>query len=249
MLLPPAGAAPDPAWKAADRITTDLFDAQIDLILEDSGSPSIADARRALSGPLRNGLSQSAPAELKSIGKQLDRAGQALERGDSVGLAAARGTIIAALRRGAFNRTIDLTEAGRAQAAREWLQIRDFRQSTRFTRVGTEATDALIALAAGEISPDEAVLLVRKDLLDTYQSRLGTNQDEAETAAERNFPERLAESAAIVDGYWRILADEYSEQRGAEETAESSRDFLDFARDRSGDRHPRLPGCCRPGRR
>ena len=227
---PPAGAAPEPAWKAADRITTDLFDAQIDLILEEPGAPSIRDAELALSGPLRVGLARSAPAELKSIGQQLERARQTLERGDSVGLAAARGTIIAALRRGAFARTIDLTEADRPRAAREWLQIRDFRQSTRFTRVGTEATDALIALAAGETSPDEAALQVRKDLLDTYQSRLGTNRDEAVTAAERNFPERLAESAAIVDGYWRILADEYREQRGEEETAESGSDFRDFAR-------------------
>ena len=225
---------PDPAWQAADQIANDLFDAQTDLILEESGGSSIRNARQALAGPLRSGLAGSAPAELKLIHQQLKRAELALEQADSVELAAARGTIIAALRRGAFHRTIHLTEAGRARAAREWLQIRDFRQSTRFTRVGTEATDALIALASGSISPEDAVLQVRKDLLDTYQSRLGTNQDEADTAAERNFPERLAETAAVTDGYWQILAGEYSDQRGPDETAESSRDFRDFSRAAAG---------------
>lgn len=227
-------AGSDPAWRAADRITTDLFNAQTDLILEETEAPSIRDARRALTGSLRSGLAESAPAELKLIDRQLKRAELALGQADSVKLAAARGTIIAALRRGAFQRAIDLTGAGRVRAAREWLQIRDFRQSTRFTRVGTEATDALIALATGEINPEDAVLQVRKDLLDTYQSRLGTNKDEAEKAAEKNFPERLAETAAITDGYWQILTDEYRDQRGSEETAGSSRDFRDFARAAAG---------------
>ena len=157
-------------------------------------------ARQALAGPLRAGLAASAPAELKEIESQLDRAGRAVATGDSVGLAASRGTITAALRRGAFNRAIALTAAGRAAAAREWLQIRDFRQSTRFTRVGTVATDSLIELAQGDATPAEAVIQVRKDLLDTYQSRLGTNREEAEKAADRGFPERLAETSAIVDG-------------------------------------------------
>lgn len=235
--LPSVGTAttnpPDriPPWKAADRITNDLFQAQTDLILQEEVSGSISDAERALRGELRRGLEESAPGVAGLIRAQLNRARRAVSTGDSVGLGAARGTITAALRRGAFLRAIDLTEAGRAAAAREWMQIRDFRQSTRFTRVGTEGTDALIALEAGELTPEEAVLQVRKDLLDTYQSRLGTNRDEADKAAERNFPERLAETAAIVDGYWQILADEYREQRGPEETAKSNLDFGRFSAD------------------
>lgn len=221
--------APDPPWRAADRITTELFDAQTDLILKDASGPSIVQARKALSRPLRNGLEASAPTELALIRAQLDRAGRALGAGDSVALAAARGTIIAALRRGAFHRAVDLTAADRPDAARQWLQIRDFRQSTRFTRVGTAATDSLIALAAGELSPDEAVLQVRKDLLDTYQSRLGTNREEAGKAADRHFPERLAETGAIADGYWRILADEYEDQRGAAAAEKTSREFRQFS--------------------
>jgi len=227
----PSSAAdgPNPPWRSADQITTELFNAQTDLILRDPSGPSIANARKALSGTLREGLAISAPAELRLIRKQLERAKRALPAGDSVALAAARGTITAALRRGAFFRAIDLTAAGDVEGAREWLQIRDFRQSTRFTRVGTLATDALIALAKGETTADEAVLQVRKDLLDTYQSRLGTNRAEAEKAAERRFPERLAETGAIVNGYWEILAGEYQQQRGAAATRRTSSEFQQLA--------------------
>ena len=222
-------AGGNPPWRAADEITNSLFEAQTDLILRDPAGRSIQGATKAISGPLRRGLSASAPQTLRVVESQLDRAAAAIAAGNAVALAAARGEIIAALRRGAFHRTIDLSAAGRAAAAREWLQIRDFRQSTRFTRVGTGATDALIALADGETSPAEAALQVRKDLLDTYQSRLATNKAEAEKAVERHFPERLAETAATVNGYWQILEAEYRKQRGEAETAQSNRDFAGLA--------------------
>ncbi len=228
LTVAPANAA-DPPWRSADQITTSLFDAQTDLILKDPSGRSMSEARQALTGPLRSGLAASAPDDLRVIEAQLDRATQAIAAGDSVALAAARGTITAALRRGAFHRAIELTAADRPAAAREWLQIRDFRQSTRFTRVGTGATDALIALADEESTPEEAVLQVRKDLLDTYQSRLGTNKAEAERAAVRRFPERLAETAATVNGYWQILEGEYRKQRGEPETSRSNQDFKELA--------------------
>ncbi|MCB0870471.1 MAG: FTR1 family protein [Solirubrobacterales bacterium] len=226
----PAQAA-DPAWQSADQITTSLFNAQTDLILNDPSGGSVEEAKKALSGPLRRGFEASSPAALKVVEEQLDRANRAVASGDSVALAAARGTITAALRRGAFDRVIDLTAADRPEAAREWLQIRDFRQSTRYTRVGTEATDALIALEDGDLGPDDAVLQVRKDLLDTYQSRLGTNLEEADKAAERRFPERLAESAAITAGYWQILTGEYEDQRGPEAATRANLIFENLAGD------------------
>ena len=63
--------------------------------------------------------------------------------GDEVGLAAARGRIVAALRRGAYAVTLDATRSGEVPRARAWLLIRDFRQATRFTRPGVDATAAL----------------------------------------------------------------------------------------------------------
>ncbi len=221
--------AQTPPWQAADQMTNSLFDAQIDLILRDPSAGSIDQARAALSGRLRAGLARSATDELREIERQLGRAARAIAAGDGVALASARGTITSALRRGAFGRTVQLTAADRPVAARQWLQIRDFRQSTRFTRVGTGATDALIALVEGEVQPEEAVLQVRKDLLDTYQSRLATNKAEADQAADRGFPERLAETAATVNGYWQILRPVYREQRGVAETVRSNRDFARLA--------------------
>ena len=223
-------ASAEPPWKAADRITSDLFDAQTDLILEEQTDASLDDAQKALTGPLEKGLAESAPAELKDIRESLADAKAAFAARDSVALAAERGEITAALRRGAFNRSIDLTAADRPVQAMQWLQIRDFRQSTRFTRVGTIATDALLALEAGDISADEAVLQVRKDLLDTYQSRLGTNRGEAESAAENRFFERLAETTAIVDGYWQILSEEFAAQKGEELERSTTEDFTELAR-------------------
>lgn len=228
-LLLASTASAAPPWKSADRITGDLFAAQTDLILEEQTDASLDDAEKALSGPLLRGLQKNAPADLREIRRSIKNAKRAFAARDSVALASERGRITAALRRGAFHNAIALTAADRPDQAQQWLQIRDFRQSTRFTRVGTIATDALIALKAGDITPDEAVLQVRKDLLDTYQSRLGTNRGEAETAAKRGFPERLAETTAIVEGYWRILSDEFTEQFGAARERETSQDFEDLA--------------------
>ncbi len=230
----PAGAGasvkkPEPAWRSADSITTALFEAQSDLILGDPTGPDIAKGRAALRGPLVKGLRRSAPRELARIRESLDRAEAAIAAGQPVRLAAARGEITAALRAGAFRVAIERTAVGDAPGAREWLQIRDFRQSTRFTRVGTVATDALIALAKGEIEPDEAVLAVRKDLLDTYQSRLGTNREEAATAAKRGFDERLAETTALAAGYWRVLTGEYGHQFGADRRRAADREFQALA--------------------
>ncbi|MGH2981227.1 MAG: FTR1 family iron permease [Solirubrobacterales bacterium] len=71
---------------------------------------------------------------------------------------------------------------------------------------------------------------MRKDLLDAYQFRIGTNLDEAEQAAERGFDARLAETAAIAAGYWRIIAPEYREQLGAKATSRVDAAFAALAR-------------------
>ena len=136
--------------------------------------------------------------------------------------------ITAALRRGALAVAVDAAAAGDVAVARSWMQIRDFRKTTRYTRPGVSGTEALERLEEGEINRHEAVLQIEKDLLDSFQARLLTNLDEATQAAERGFDGRFAETAAIVHGYWRAIAPEYGEQRGAAEQA----------RDQSGLRAP-----------
>ncbi len=225
----PAGAATEPPWQAADEIRAELFEAQTQLLFGERDDGAVDRAEARLAGELRRGLAAGAPRELDEIESSLAAARRAAAELDEAALAAARGRAVAALRRGALALAVDAAAAGDAAAARSWMQIRDFRKTTRFTRPGVDGTAALEALAAGEATPHEAVLQVEKDLLDTFQARLLTNLDEAAQAAERGFGGRLAETAALVHGYWRAIAPEYGEQRGAAERNATDADFRRLA--------------------
>ena len=212
-------------WQAADAIRADLFDAQTELLLDERSGDALVAAERHAAGRLERDLARVAPAALRDLRGALGSAARALAGGDEVALAAARGSAIAALRRGAFAVAVDATERGDTRTARAWLLVRDFRQSTRFTRPGVDATAALLALDAGDQEPADAALAVRKDLLDAYQSRLSTNLDAAAQAGERGFAPRFAEAAALAAGYWSILAPEYRRQRGPAAARAASDDF------------------------
>jgi high-affinity iron transporter len=238
-LVPAAGAAPPP-WQVADSIRADLFRAQTELLLGDSGGEPVAagggaadalgEAERTLARSLAPELRRDAPDALATLRSSLRAARGGFAAGDEERLAAARGRTIAALRQGAFTVAVRAARRGDAERARAWLLVRDFRQSTRFTRPGVDATAALIGLQDGDVEPAEAALQVRKDLLDAYQSRLATNLDAAAQAGERGFAPRFAETAALAAGYWAILEPEYREQRGAADTRTTARDFATLAR-------------------
>jgi high-affinity iron transporter len=217
--------AAEPPWQAADAIRADLFEAQTKLLFDEGGAKAVASAEAHLGGPLRRGLKAAAPAELREVEASLQASRSASARGDEAALAAARGRVIAALRRGAMAVAVTAAGRGDAAAARAWLQIRDFRKTTRFTRPGVTATEAVHALHAGEIRPHEAMVQIEKDLLDAFQARLKTNLDEATQAGERGFWGRFAETAAVARGYWLAIAREYEEQRGEAARAAAERDF------------------------
>ena len=134
-------------------------------------------------------------------------------------------TSTSAIRRGAYAVTLDAVLDGDAQTARRWLLVRDFRKATRFTRPGVDATAAIDDLAAGETSPEDAATAVQKDLLDAYQARLFDYLGEG---GARGRPTTsgpaLAESAALVRGYWLIIDDEYAGAPG-----QAERDAADAA--------------------
>jgi len=218
-------AAADPPWQASDAIRAELFEAQTQLLYGERTGRAVARAEAELSGPLRRGLAKHAAAELRETEASLAAARQAALDLDEGALAAARGRIVSALRRGALAVSVAAARQGDAAEARTWMQIRDFRQTTRFTRPGVNGTAALQQLAAGEIKPHEAVVQIEKDLLDTFQARLMTNLDEASQAAERGFGGRFAETTATVRGYWLAIAPEYGEQRGAEARRATGHDF------------------------
>ena len=228
-LLAPATAAGQDTkkpWAAAEDIRTSLFDARTELLLGGGeATRSAADARAALTGVLERDLERFAPAELHDLHGALAAADRAIGATDPVALATAYGTAVAALRRGAYEVTLAYAERDDPEHARQWLLIRDFRQATRFTRPGVDATTALEGLETGELSPADAVTQVRKDLLDAYQSRLVEYLDEAASESERGYEPAVAESLAIASGYWGMLAPEYREQRGAAERDEADREF------------------------
>ncbi len=224
-LLAAAPASAEPPWQGADGLRADLFEAQADLLFGERTGSSVAAAEERLAGPLRRGLAAEAPDELAEVEASLRAARRAAAQLDEAGLAAARGRIVSALRRGAFAVAVAAARRGDAAEARAWLQIRDFRQTTRFTRPGVDATAAVEGLASGEVSPRETVVQIEKDLLDAFQARLASNLDEAAQAAERGFDGRFAETAAIARGYWLALAPEYAEQRDAGERRATDRDF------------------------
>ncbi|HEX2389306.1 MAG TPA: FTR1 family protein [Solirubrobacterales bacterium] len=221
-----AGQDTKKPWAAAEAIRTSLFDARTELLLGGAeAARSAADAHADLSGVLERDLGRFAPAELHDLRGALAAADHAIGATDPVALATAYGTAVAALRRGAYEVTLAYAERDDPESARQWLLIRDFRQATRFTRPGVDATTALDGLGAGELSPTDAVTQIRKDLLDAYQSRLVEYLDEAASESERGYEPAVAESLAIASGYWGMLAPEYQEQLGAAERDEADREF------------------------
>jgi high-affinity iron transporter len=225
----PATAAAEPPWQAADAIRAELSEAQTQLLLGERDDGAVDRAESHLSGALRRGLAANAPAELHEVEASFASARRAVAGLDEAALGAAGGKVVSALRRGAMAVATDAAANREVADARAWMQIRDFRKTTRFTRPGVDGTAALQALAARELSPHATVLQLEKDLLDTFQARLLTNLDEAAQAAERDFDGRFAEASVIVLGYWLAIAPEYGKQRGGSERRATGHDFARLA--------------------
>ena len=141
--------------------------------------------RRALRARSRRGLAADAPAELKQLRAAL---ADATARGRCATiLSRSQPPTAPPSRRSARRLRGDDGEPRprRGRKARQWLLIRDFRQATRFTRPGVDATTALDELESGDLSPADAVTQIRKDLLDAYQARLVEYLDEASTESDR----------------------------------------------------------------
>jgi high-affinity iron transporter len=215
VLIGAPAAHAQPPWEAAEEARAGLFEAQTALLLDRGrGAEAGVGRAQAASRHLVKSIGRADAAALAELRSALAAARRAAAAGDEVALAAARGRAQAAVRAGAFTLAVEAAERGEARHAHEWLLVREFRQATRFTRPGVDATQALDRLQAGEIKPDEAVTAIRKDLLDAYQARVVSYLDEAAQAAERSFAAAFAENAAIAAGYWLILAPTYESQRG-----------------------------------
>jgi high-affinity iron transporter len=220
-----------PPWQAAQRMQEQLFSAQTELLLEEAdGGRAAARARALYTGELARSLGADAPAADRDLRAALKAAERALADGDQTALAAARGRLHTALMRGSYDVTLQAVLDRDAARARDWLLIREFREATRFTRPGVDATLALRELASGQSGPRKALLGVKKDLLDAYQASLSAELEQAVQAHERGFDSRLAETSAKAAGLWLILAPEYERARGAAARAEADAAFEEVAR-------------------
>jgi high-affinity iron transporter len=212
-LAAPASAAATPPWKAAADVRERLFAAQAALLLGDGAAAGeVRAARAAYAGPLRAGLRRSAPAAHRDVLAALGRAGRA--RGARA-LAVARGTVQAALYRGAAAALLDAIAARDVPAARRWLLLREFRTPTRYTHPAADATVAVGDLADRRVSPGQVRRSVLEDLLDATQAKARERLDEIGRLGEQGFAARRAELAALVAGAWPLLADRYRAERGA----------------------------------
>jgi high-affinity iron transporter len=238
LVAPGAAAAQElPPWQAAQRIQEQLFSAQTELLLDEADGLRAGRRARALyRGKLARSLRAEAPAADRDVRAALRTADRALADADQAALAAARGRLHAALMRGSYDVTVAAVRAGDAARARDWLLIREFREATRFTRPGVDATLAIRELASGRSGPRKALLGVKKDLLDAYQASLAAELEHALQAQERGFDARLAETSAKAAGLWLILAPEYEGARGAAARAEADAAFEEL--ERAGLRDP-----------
>ena len=233
-LLGIAGSAyAAPVWRDGGQIQSELFTAQSELLLGGPGSTvdRVDRARRLYRGELARRLRVDAPAFDRAVRRALRKARAAALRRDETGLAAARGSLRAALLGGAYGVTIAAATRRDAQTAEDWLLLREFRRTTRFTRPGIDATNAVKGLDSAKSSPRATVLAVKKDLLDAYQSRLLDALNDAEAADKRDFGPRRAEEAAQAAGYWQILAAEYRRQLGAEASKSAAATFTALDRE------------------
>ncbi|MBJ7472157.1 MAG: FTR1 family protein, partial [Solirubrobacteraceae bacterium] len=227
LLAPPASAAEPRPWHDAEQVRAGLFEAQSALTLDDVAGAA-AQARRARALAL-SAFGQVATGEAgQTLRAGLSDAVDAAGAGDAEELAEARGTVQAALLQISARVTLAAVERGDAAAAKRWLLLRDFRTATRYSRPGVDATAAVRRLGAGEIQPSDATLLVTKDLLDGYQSRMRELADDAVASTRREFTAAAAEPAAQAAGYFEILAPRYTEDRGAQATERIRDDLQDF---------------------
>src|SRR4051794_37146594 len=226
-LIPASAHGADAPWKAADRVTDGLFDAQTELVLGDqtAAAKDIGRARDAYAGDLREALRAADPDADEAINTGLQDAADAAREDDQTALAAARGATRAGLFRAAYSVITEATTRGDAATAKRWILLREYRTATRFTRPGAQATLALDQLQRRKIAPKAAEQAVEKDLLDAYQARLRELLNDARNGIKKDFPARRAESAAQAAGYFAILAPRYAEDRGQAAEAQASKVF------------------------
>ena len=173
-ILGPVWAAGETGWQTADAIQKALQQAQLTLSNGDTASTTqlVDQAVRTTTADLRPLLSSDAAAAIQVLTGALARADAAAQTNDLTAFAAASAGARTALFQIGVLETQAALRAGNPAAARGWLLVREFRRVSRFQRLNTDATSAVLQAQAGSIPTAAALATVQTDLLDTYQARL-----------------------------------------------------------------------------
>jgi high-affinity iron transporter len=205
----PAHAQTTDPWSAADTVRRTLFSAQASVLAGENAEASIQanTALAAYKQSLQAPILAAAPEIAGDLDSDFNSVLTAVQKGDSLTLSAARSRIWTGLLHGSARVVLKAIDSGDLTTAREWLQLRDFRKPTRFSRPGADSTLAVNSLIAGQKSAADAQAAVRADLLDTYQAKLNEALINADNAQQQNFDEKQAEQAALAAGYFDLLTD------------------------------------------
>ncbi len=218
-------ADPPPPVASAETVRRALLAAQLAIASPEAAAAEVAGAQAAWRAGLAAALDRAVPGASHPVDEALARAAEAARAANAPGLAAARATVWTELLGASYRAALAELRAGRLEAARAWLVLREYRQATRFSRPGADATLALAAAAAGRLAPDAAAAAVTADVLDTYQARLEAALAGVASAADAGFAARRVEHAALARGYFGILAPAFAQQRGGAAAEAARADF------------------------
>jgi high-affinity iron transporter len=221
-----AGAAgPTPA-QTAETIRAALVEAQLAAHSDATAARrALATAQAAYGGAFRDMLVRVTPAAAARVAAGFAAADRALATNDLAAFAAARAEVWTAVLGGGYSVVEQALASGDGRMAQAWLQAREFRVATRFSRPAADATVAVDQVVAGTLRPADALLTVRADLLDTYQARLAEALHKLPAAQRQGFATQRAEQAANAAGYFAILSPAYREQRGPAALARAQQAF------------------------
>ncbi|MBN2499945.1 MAG: FTR1 family protein [Anaerolineales bacterium] len=217
-----------PPWEEVAQVRKLLFEAQKALLLEDAETAWQSTQAAKITYQQSAAAVQIAAQEPEVddfLDQQLGLAQEAVAAGDIEQLARLRGEIWTGILLGSYRLTLDAIHNNQPETAGQWLQVREYRTPTRFSRASADATLALTAFKEADSGAESTSAQVRADLLDTYQARLDAGLDAIREGLELGIGFRAAESAGAVRGYWRILEPAYIEQFGEAAGAEAREQF------------------------
>ncbi len=212
--------------ESAESIRADLVQAQLALTSDpQAASGLVRKAEAAYRAGMMLTLGQSAPEANQRTLSGFASLSASLTEGNPVTFAGARAQVWTAILAGSAQSVEKAIQQGDGPMARQWLPVREFRVTTRFTRPNAEATIAVNDFINGSVNSADAILSIRADLLDTYQARLTKSLQDLASADVNGYASRRAELAAAAQGYFLILAPAYATQRGADALTSANATF------------------------